>query len=144
MRELRGEMERLRVEREEWQGEAGKERERRETMEEESRVLERRERDGRREWERGKEDMIQEKRRADNLQEVLSEFQSGEMLLSSSIALPVTTDFGQFPLGGLELTLIQLKRASCGRPPPSWTLNFVWRRRPCRNTSSERQMQKPE
>ncbi len=47
MRELRGEMERLRVEREEWEFEAGRERERREIMEEEVRGIERREREAR-------------------------------------------------------------------------------------------------
>jgi hypothetical protein len=57
MRELRGEMERLRVEREEWEFEAGRERERREIMEE--------------------EELLSERERARNLQDVLGEFQAG-------------------------------------------------------------------
>ena len=77
MRELRGEMERLRVEREEWENEAGREREKRQVMEDEMKSMERRERDGMREWERGKDELLQERQRADNLQEVLSEFQTG-------------------------------------------------------------------
>lgn len=77
MRELRGEMERLRVEREEWEAEAGRERERREAMEEEARLVERREREGRREWDKGKEELARERERARNLQEVLGEFQAG-------------------------------------------------------------------
>lgn len=81
MRELRGEMERLRVEREEWENEAGNEREKRELMEEEVGAMERREMENRREWERGKEQLEAEKERADNLQEVLSEFQAGELYL---------------------------------------------------------------
>ena len=79
MRELRGEMERLRVEREEWEAEVGRERERREIMEEEVRHAERRYRDGRREWEMGKENLLSERERARNLQEVLGEFQAGRL-----------------------------------------------------------------
>lgn len=70
-------MERLRVQREEWEAEAGRERERREIMEEEVRHTERRERDGRRDWEKGKEELSSERERARNLQEVLGEFQAG-------------------------------------------------------------------
>jgi predicted nucleic acid-binding Zn-ribbon protein len=81
MRELRGEMERLRLEREEWEGEAGREREKREVIEEEMRGIDRREREGRRDVERYREDMEGEKKRADNLQEVLSEFQAGQCSL---------------------------------------------------------------
>ncbi|WWD18135.1 hypothetical protein CI109_102584 [Kwoniella shandongensis] len=75
MRELRGEMERLRLEREEWEVEAGRERERREAVEEEMRLIERRERDERRELERSLDELDGERQRANNLQEVLSEFQ---------------------------------------------------------------------
>jgi chromosome segregation ATPase len=78
MRELRGEMERLRSEREEWEAEAGREREKREEMEDELRAVERREADGRREWEEGRNQLERERERADNLQEVLGEFQAGE------------------------------------------------------------------
>lgn len=78
MRELRGEMERLRVEREEWENEAGQERQRREAMEDEVAAMERREMDAKREWERGKDELEMEKQRADNLQEVLGEFQAGK------------------------------------------------------------------
>ncbi len=70
-------MERLRVETEEWEIEAGRERERREIMEEEVRGIERREREGRREWEKGKEELMAERERARNLQDVLGEFQAG-------------------------------------------------------------------
>lgn len=77
MRELRGEMERLRLEREEWEGEAGSERQRREAIEDDIRQTERRERDGRREWERVKDELSMERERAGNLQEVLGEFQAG-------------------------------------------------------------------
>jgi len=78
MRELRGEMERLRSEREEWEAEAGRERERREEAEEELRAIEWREREGRKEWEEGRDQLERERERADNLQEVLGEFQSGQ------------------------------------------------------------------
>jgi len=78
MRELRGEMERLRVEREEWETEASREREKREAAEDEMAGMERREMENQREWERGREDLALERQRADNLQEVLSEFQAGE------------------------------------------------------------------
>ena len=77
MRELRGEMERLRLEREEWEAEAGRERERREVMDEEARVIERREREGRREWEKSRDELMMERERARNLQDVLGEFQNG-------------------------------------------------------------------
>lgn len=79
MRELRGEMERLRSEREEWEVEAGREREKREEMEDELRAIERRERNGRREWEEGRNQLERERERADNLQEVLGEFQAGAL-----------------------------------------------------------------
>lgn len=78
MRELRGEMERLRDGRDEWEAEAGRERERREMMEEETRGWERREREMKGEMERAVEEMRGEKVRADNLQDVLAEFQSCE------------------------------------------------------------------
>jgi hypothetical protein len=71
-------MERLRSEREEWEAEAGREREKREEMEDELRAMERRERDGRREWEEGRNQLERERERADNLQEVLGEFQAGQ------------------------------------------------------------------
>ena len=69
-------MERLRMEREEWEGEAARERERREGMEEEVKKSERREREMRGEMERAKEREREERERADNLQDVLQEFQS--------------------------------------------------------------------
>ncbi|TYJ57564.1 hypothetical protein B9479_001646 [Cryptococcus floricola] len=78
MRELRGEMERLRLEREEWEEEAGRERERREEGEEEMGRVERREREMRGEVERLREERDKERERADNLQEVLSEFQAAK------------------------------------------------------------------
>jgi hypothetical protein len=79
MRELRGEMERLRGEREEWEAEAGRERERREEAEEELRAIEWREREGRKEWEEGRDQLERERERADNLQEVLGEVQAGQL-----------------------------------------------------------------
>ena len=89
MRELRGEMERLRVEREEWEAEASRERERRETMEDEVRGMEKRERDSRRDMERAGDELMQERERASNLQDVLSEFQASKSLSSPS---PKTVD----------------------------------------------------
>ena len=77
MRELRGEMERLRNEREEWEAEAGRERERRETMEDELRAAEWRQQEGLKEVEEARNQLEREAERADNLQEVLSEFQAG-------------------------------------------------------------------
>jgi len=77
-------MERLRSEREEWEAEAGREREKREEMEDELRAVERREADGRREWEEGRNQLERERERADNLQEVLGEFQAGESCLMTS------------------------------------------------------------
>lgn len=78
MRELRGEMERLRAEREEWETEAARERERREAMEEEVRGIERTEREARSQCERAIDELAAEQERAANLQDVLSEFQQGE------------------------------------------------------------------
>ncbi|WRT65903.1 uncharacterized protein IL334_002854 [Kwoniella shivajii] len=75
MRELRGEMERLRLEREEWEVEAGREREKRELIEEEMRLIERRERDERLQLEKSILQLEEERERADNLQDVLGEFQ---------------------------------------------------------------------
>jgi len=72
-------MERLRGEREEWEAEAGRERERREEAEEELRAIEWREREGRKEWEEGRDQLERERERADNLQEVLGEFQAGQL-----------------------------------------------------------------
>lgn len=69
-------MERLRMEREEWEGEASRERERREGMESEVNRAERREREMVAEVKRAKEDMQRERERADNLQDVLQEFQT--------------------------------------------------------------------
>ncbi|KAL7423684.1 hypothetical protein Q5752_001266 [Cryptotrichosporon argae] len=78
MRELRGEMERLRVEREEWESEAGRERGRREAAEDEGRAWERRGREAEDDMARAQERAAREKERADNLQEVLSEFQAAK------------------------------------------------------------------
>lgn len=92
MRELRGEMERLRNEREEWEAEAGRERERRETMEDELRNAEWRQQEEHREMEEARSQLEREAERADNLQEVLSEFQAGKSPhrcgLSSRLAEP--------------------------------------------------------
>lgn len=66
------------METEEWEGEAGRERARREAMEEEIRQMERRERDARREAERARDEAEGERTRGNNLQEVLAEFQAGE------------------------------------------------------------------
>ncbi|BEJ18027.1 hypothetical protein CspHIS471_0703040 [Cutaneotrichosporon sp. HIS471] len=78
MRELRGDMERLRAEREEWEAEAARERERRESLEDEMRAAERRERVAHDEAEHARRQAEGEKERADNLQEVLGEFQNAK------------------------------------------------------------------
>jgi hypothetical protein len=82
MRELRGEMERLRIEREEWEIEAGREKVRREEMEEDVRVYERMANDSTIELQRYKDEAEGEKERSRNLQDVLSEFQAGQWLIS--------------------------------------------------------------
>lgn len=71
-------MERLRVRREEWEAEASRERERREQVEDEMRALEWRQQEGQKEWDDGRSQLERERERADNLQEVLGEFQAGE------------------------------------------------------------------
>lgn len=95
-------MERLRIEREEWEAEAAKERERREAMEAELTMIERREEEGRREWEKGREELLAERQRADNLQEVLSEFSSGQCLISRPVLFS-------------RLMILQRKMESCGK-----------------------------
>jgi DNA repair exonuclease SbcCD ATPase subunit len=77
LRELRGEMEMLRVDREEWEHEAGKERERREEIEEEMRSADRQRREDEARRRSAEEALERERVRANNLQEVLQEFQSG-------------------------------------------------------------------
>jgi hypothetical protein len=80
MRELRGEMEMLRVEREQWESEAARERERREAMEDELRAGERQRREDETRRRRAEEEAERERTRADNLQEVLADFQSAKDL----------------------------------------------------------------
>lgn len=80
LRELRGELEMVRVEREEWEAEAGRERERREAMEEELRSGERQRRDDELRRRRAEEAAERERTRADNLQDVLAEFQGAKDL----------------------------------------------------------------
>ncbi|KAJ9120797.1 hypothetical protein QFC22_002731 [Naganishia vaughanmartiniae] len=77
LRELRGEMEMLRVDREEWEHEAGRERERREEIEEEMRAADRQRREDEARRRSAEEALERERVRANNLQEVLQEFQSG-------------------------------------------------------------------
>lgn len=81
MRELRGEMEMLRVEREQWEAEAERERERREAMEDDLRAGERQRREDEARRRRAEEEWEREKTRADNLQEVLADFQNGGLTL---------------------------------------------------------------
>jgi len=99
-------MERLRIEREEWESEASKERERREAAEDEMAGMERREMENQREWERGREELQAERERADNLQEVLSEFQTGELVCRSQ--------------GWRRQTDKQQKTGSFGKLQKSW------------------------
>ncbi|KAJ9108095.1 hypothetical protein QFC19_002560 [Naganishia cerealis] len=80
MRELRGEMEMMRVDREEWEHEAGRERERREAMEEEMRSADRQRREDEARRKSAEEELERERVRANNLQEVLAEFQSAKDL----------------------------------------------------------------
>lgn len=130
-------MERLRSEREEWEDEAMRERERRELVEEEMRGLERREREGRKEWERGKDDLEIERQRARNLQDVLGEFQAGQSsTFSSSLSYTFTgASYDEVHwdesdlMRALELTTNpslpgeQLKTRNCGKPLQNWNLN---------------------
>lgn len=81
-------MERLRVEREDWEAEAGRERERREEVEGEMRGLEWRQQEGQKEWDKGRAQLEREKERADNLQEVLGEFQAGQSSSATIASLP--------------------------------------------------------
>ena len=78
LRELRGEMERLRIERAEWEVEAGRERAKREEMEEDVRVYERMANESKVDLQRYRDEAEGEKERSRNLQDVLSEFQAGE------------------------------------------------------------------
>jgi hypothetical protein len=87
MRELRGEMEMLRVEREQWEAEAERERERREAMEEDVRAGERQRREDEARRRRAEEEWEREKMRADNLQEVLADFQNGASARDSAVRL---------------------------------------------------------
>ncbi|KAJ9105276.1 hypothetical protein QFC21_001644 [Naganishia friedmannii] len=80
LRELRGEMEMLRVDREEWEHEAGKERERREEIVEEMRSADRQRREDEARRRSAEEALERERVRANNLQEVLQEFQSAKDL----------------------------------------------------------------
>lgn len=77
LRELRGEMEMLRVEREQWEAEAERERDRREAMEDDLRAGERQRREDEARRRRAEEEWEREKTRAGNLQEVLADFQNG-------------------------------------------------------------------
>jgi chromosome segregation ATPase len=78
LRELRGDMERIRMEREEWEEEAGREREKRERLEEERRGMERRLMDAEERRSGAEDGWRREEKRASNLEEVLGEFQAGE------------------------------------------------------------------
>ncbi|KAJ9099026.1 hypothetical protein QFC20_005783 [Naganishia adeliensis] len=71
-------MEMLRVEREQWEAEAERERERREAMEDDSRAGERQRREDEARRRRAEEEWEREKTRADNLQEVLADFQNAK------------------------------------------------------------------
>ncbi|WVQ97025.1 hypothetical protein IAU59_004135 [Kwoniella sp. CBS 9459] len=109
MRELRGEMERLRVEREEWEVEAGRERERREIVEDEMRAIERRQRDERRELERAVHELEAERERATNLQEVLGEFQAAKDSELRQATLELET---QLRLAATSLSEYKLRAAN--------------------------------
>jgi hypothetical protein len=71
-------MEMLRVEREEWEVEAGNERKRREELEEEVARLDRRCVEERSRARKAEDEARRENERAANLQDVLEEFQAGE------------------------------------------------------------------
>ncbi|WWC60507.1 uncharacterized protein I303_103080 [Kwoniella dejecticola CBS 10117] len=75
MRELRGEIERIRIEKEEWELEFGNERQKRENIEDEYAKVERTMLDQHTKLERAQLEVEEERERANNLQEVLSEFQ---------------------------------------------------------------------
>lgn len=103
-------MERLRGEREEWEAEAGRERERREEAEEELRAIEWREREGRKEWEEGRDQLERERERADNLQEVLGEFQAGQLYI---LFLELSTDGSSERIGITTSDIGTRDSASC-------------------------------
>ncbi|KAL1405135.1 hypothetical protein Q8F55_008758 [Vanrija albida] len=109
MRELRGEMERLRAEREDWETEAERERRRREEIEDEARARERREAEYRREAERAVDESRLEKERADNLQEVLSEFQAAKDLELHQATAELE---GQLKLAVAQLSEFKLRAAN--------------------------------
>ncbi|TXT04956.1 hypothetical protein VHUM_04039 [Vanrija humicola] len=109
MRELRGEMERLRAEREDWETEAERERRRREEIEDEARARERREAEYRREAERAIDESKLEKERADNLQEVLSEFQAAKDLELHQATAELE---GQLKLAVSQLSEFKLRAAN--------------------------------
>lgn len=78
LRELRGDLERVRMEREEWEEEAGRERAKREQLEEDVRGLERRLMDAEERRDKAEDGWRKEEKRAGNLEDVLGEFQAGE------------------------------------------------------------------
>jgi chromosome segregation ATPase len=79
LRELRGDLERVRMEREEWEEEAGREREKRERLEEERRGMERKMIEAEERRNAAEDGWRREEKRASNLEEVLGEFQGGKM-----------------------------------------------------------------
>ncbi|KAG7539611.1 hypothetical protein FFLO_03487 [Filobasidium floriforme] len=80
LRELRGDLERVRMEREEWEEEAGREREKRERLEEERRGMERKLIEAEERRNAAEDGWRREEKRASNLEEVLGEFQGAKDL----------------------------------------------------------------
>lgn len=113
LRELRGEMEMLRVDREEWEHEAGKERERREEIEEEMRSAERQRREDEARRRSAEEALERERDRANNLQEVLQEFQNG-MSFSRYLDDSLYADLS-----------VQPRILRLNKRPMNWRINYV-------------------
>ena len=80
VRDLRGDLERLRIEREDWETQAVRERQRTETLEQEQADLGRRLIEAQHASSIAQDQLIAEERRAKNLEDVLAEFQSAKDL----------------------------------------------------------------
>lgn len=128
LRELRGEMERLRIERDEWEVEAGRERARREEMEEDVRVYERMANESKVDLQRYRDEAEGEKERSRNLQDVLSEFQAGKFNLGLTDRQRKTrrcVRLHQSLKHSSDLPLSHCQSISCGQRMQRWVAACV-------------------